>query len=86
VLATRRAQCDQTGHKNDVESSDSTSLTYVRANFPVVFLFLLFLPSKPCYPCYLGRALLYQLIVDFPFEHKDIFTKENIYNKSGTAG
>jgi hypothetical protein len=34
----------------------------------------------------LGRAPLHQLIVDFPFEHKDIFTKENICSKSGTVG
>jgi hypothetical protein len=30
-------------------------------------------------------ALLHQLIVDFPLEHQDVFTKENICSKSGTV-
>jgi hypothetical protein len=85
VTTTRRAQRDQTGHRNNVELGDSTSLTYVRANFPIVFLFLLFPSFKAVLPCYLGKALLHQLVVDFPFEHKDIFTKENIGNKNDTV-
>jgi hypothetical protein len=31
------------------------------------------------------RALLYQPIVDFPLEHQDIFIKENVYRKGGSA-
>jgi hypothetical protein len=58
-------------------------MTYVRPNIPIAFLFLL---QKLCYPYYLGRAPLHQLVVDFPFEHTDIFTKGNIYSKSGTTG
>jgi hypothetical protein len=54
VTATWRAQRDQTSHRNDVESGDSISLTYVRANFPVAFLFLLFLSSKTVLPLLLG--------------------------------
>jgi hypothetical protein len=32
-----------------------------------------------------ARALFHQPIADFPLEHQNIFTKENIYNKSGIA-
>jgi hypothetical protein len=31
------------------------------------------------------RVLLHQLAVDFPLEHQDIFTKENVYSKGSTA-
>jgi hypothetical protein len=31
------------------------------------------------------RALLPQPIVDFPLEHQDIFIKENVYSKGGSA-
>jgi hypothetical protein len=84
VTATRRAYRCQTGHRNDVKSGNSISLTYVWANFPTAFLFLLFLSSKTMLPL-LGRAPLYQLVVDFPFEHTNIFTKENICSKSSIA-
>jgi hypothetical protein len=39
VTATWDAQRDQTGHRNDVRSGDSISLTYVRLTFLLVFSF-----------------------------------------------
>jgi hypothetical protein len=40
--------------------------------------------QNPAISVAIMRALLHQPIVDFPLEHKDIFTKENICSKGGT--
>jgi hypothetical protein len=53
--------------------------------FLLLFSFFFSFLQKLCYPYYLGRAPLHQLVVDFPFEYQNIFTKENIGNKNGTA-
>jgi hypothetical protein len=54
AIETRHAWHCQTGHRNDVKLGNSISLTYVRANFHVGFLFLLFLSSKIVLPLLLG--------------------------------
>jgi hypothetical protein len=41
--------------------------------------------QNPAISVAIMRTLLHQPVVDFPLEHKDIFTKENVCSKSGTA-
>jgi hypothetical protein len=41
--------------------------------------------QNPAISVTIVRALLHQPVVDFPLEHTDIFTKENVYSKGGTV-
>jgi hypothetical protein len=71
----------QAHHRNDIKSGASITPTYMRTNFSCRSP----LSSKTMLTLLPWKSTLHQPIVDFPFEHKDIFTKGNICSKSGIA-